>query len=130
MVLMRRDNAELRYNSILLLSKRDNPDYYKELIRNTKIFLYGMKREDLVLEFEEQIKDNIEKKSGSSIDYILLVYKNLPHLNSFTKNRLTEEYIYKHELQKWFDKVEEWVFKKLMILEQDIRFVAPPKQWV
>jgi hypothetical protein len=130
MVLMRRDNAELRYNSILLLSKRDNPDYYKELIRNTKLFLYGMKRTDLVTEFEKQIEVEVEKKSGNSIDYILLVYKNLPYLNSFTKNKLTEEYIYKYELQKWLDKVEEWVFKTIMILEQDIRFVAPPKQWV
>lgn len=130
MTLVRRDNNELRYNSIFLLEKKGNPDYYKELIRNTKAFFYGMRREDLLKEMNVLIKRKIEEKVGSKINYVLMVYANLTYYNSFTKQKYTGEYIFKHQLMTWFDELEEWIFRQVTLLEQDIRFVTPPKQWV
>jgi len=132
MTLLKRDNNELRYNSIWLLEKKE-PDYYKQLFRNTKAFFIGMKRLDLVKEMDKIISKNIEKKLGSNINHVLFVYKNLPYLNSFTRPRidgLSDKRVYKYMIEEWLDEIEKWIFKKCIELEKNIRFSTPPKQWI
>jgi len=131
--LIKRDNNELRYNSILLLQKEGNPNYWKNLFRNAKAFFYGMNREDLIEELDKQISIEVEKKIGLEINYVLYIYKNLMFLNSFTKSRVAgkdTEYIYKYTIEQWLDKVETWVFKTIISLEPLVRFTMPPKQFV
>ncbi|CAK0747185.1 hypothetical protein CCP1ISM_260002 [Azospirillaceae bacterium] len=130
MSLIKRDNNELRYNSIFLLTKQGNPDYYKELIRNSRAFFYGMRREDLNDEMNNFIKKNIEKRCGKSIDYVLLIYRYMNNFKNFMMNPHTEKYIYKQELNKWLDQLEQWIFINVVKLEDNIRFTIPPKQWV
>lgn len=133
MTLMKRDNNEQRFNAIFLLEKQGNPDYYRNLFKNTRAFFYGMKREDLIIELDELISLKIEKPLGATANTVLFVFKNLPYLNSFTKSRMggrQEEYIYKHTLEKWFDEIEAWIFKKVTTLEEQIIFTSPPKQWI
>jgi len=133
MTLIRRDNNELRYNSLLLLEKQGNPDYYTRLFRNARIFFYGMRRPELVEQMNDMIRKELEIKLGADIRNILLTYKNLPALNSFTRSRVAgkeHEYVYKHDLQKWLDSIEEWIFQRALELEPMIRFSIPPKQWI
>ena len=131
--LIKRDNNELRYNAIWLLDKGTDPDYYKNLIKNTKAFFYGMNRSDLNRELDKQIHNLIERRVGVDINALLLIYKNLPYLNSFTKSRIAgkqDKYIYKFTIEKWLDEIEKWVFQNVILLEKHIRFTTPPKQHV
>jgi hypothetical protein len=133
MVLLKRDNNELRYNSIWLLEKRGNPDYYKQLIRNAKGLFYGLEREDLVKELDKYIKYKIENKMGAKIQYVLLIYKNLPYLNSYTRSKIIgNEWrdIHKYDLETWLDEIEKWIFQHVIVLEPEIIFSTPPRQFI
>jgi hypothetical protein len=131
MSLLKRDNNELRYNAIFLINKQGNPDYYKTLFRNAKAFFIGMGRMDLKEQLETFIKDNVEKKIGREIDDILMVYKNLPYLNSFTRSHVPgveAKNIYKQEITRWLDQVETYIFSKAFELESEIIFSMRPEQ--
>ena len=133
MPLIKRDINELRYNSIWLLSKEGNPDYYKALLKNAKAFFYGMDRMDLIEELTKIIKTKIENVMGANIQSILLTYKNLPALNSFTRSRnplYADINIFKHTIESWLDEIEEWVFQQAIILEPEIRFTTPARQFI
>jgi hypothetical protein len=131
--LIKRDNNELRYNAIWLLEKDGNPNYYKNLIKNAKAFFFGMEKEEYIAELDKKIKDVLEERVGVDINTILLVYKNLPYLNSYTKSKREaerEEYIYKYTIENWLDEIEVWIFRKAITLEKHIRFTIAPKQHV
>jgi len=133
MTLIKRDNNELRYNSIWLLSKEGNPDYYKQLIRNAKAFFYGMGRPDLIEELNQYIKTEIEDTMGTNINNILITYKNLPYLNSFTRSKnpaYADINIYKYTIEEWLDKIEAWIFEQAIQLEPEIRFTTPARQFI
>lgn len=132
MPIAKRDNNELRYNSIWLLSKSGNPDYYKQLFRNSKGFFFGMGRADLVKELDKKINQKIEKKLGVDIHYALLLYKNLPYLNSFTRCKGSDgcDDIRKYDIERWLDSIEKWIFETIISLEGEIIFSIPPKQYV
>jgi len=133
MTLIKRDINELRYNSIWLLSKEGNPDYYKQLIRNAKAFFYGMGRPDLIEELNQYIKTEIEDMMGTSINNVLIAYKNLPYLNSFTRSQnpiYADMNIYKYTIEEWLDKIEEWIFEQAIQLEPEIRFTTPARQFI
>jgi hypothetical protein len=131
MTILKRDNNELRYNSIWLLDKRGNPDYYKQLFRNTKAFFYGMNRPDLDLELDKLVHKRLEKWLGTSIQNILLVYKNMPYLNSFTRTKtINTREVYKYDIERRLDEIEKWVFQTAITLEGDIIFSIPPKQYM
>lgn len=132
MGLIKRDVNELRYNSIWLLSKED-PNYWANLFKNTKAFFYGMDREDLVKEMNEQIKTRIEEIMGTSIELVLYVHKNLPFLNAFTRSKnplYSDINIYKYTITNWLNEVEQWVFQQAIELEGDIRFSTPARQFI
>ena len=132
-MLVKRDNNELRYNSIWLLQKQGNSDYYRQLFRNTKGFFYGMGREDLIDEMNKVIYETLERKLGAKIDQILLTYKYLPSPNSFTRSKVAGKEsidVRKFDLERWFDEVENWIFKAVITLEPDIMFSLLPKQYI
>ena len=133
MPLVKRDLNELRYNSLFLLPKDSNPNYYKMLIKNFKAFAYGMNREDLIDDLDFIIREKIEKVMGVSMNQLLMVYKNLPYLNSFTrsKNPMYENMnIYKFTMEKWLEEVEDYVFRKAIQLEGQISFQTPARQFI
>lgn len=133
MPLIRRDNNELRYNAIWLLPKQQNPDYYLMLFKNSKALFYGVNREDLVRDLDLIIHHKIEKVMGVSIHNLLLTYKNLPYLNSFTRSKNSQYAslnIYKYTIMGWLDEIEQWVFKRCVEIEPNIRFNAPPIKYV
>lgn len=133
MPLLKRDASELRFNSLMLLPKQNNPDYYTMLFRNAKAFFYGMQRPDLSEDLDYIIKEKIEKIMGANISSVLLTYKNLPTLNSFTRSKLHQfkNYnIYKYTIQGWLDEIENWIFQQVIELEPQIRFLTPARQWV
>jgi len=132
MGLIKRDINELRYNSIWLLTKED-PNYYANLLKNSKAFFYGMDRADLVKEMEKMIKDRIEDIMGTSIELILYVHKNLPFLNAFTRSKnplYADINIYKYTITAWLNEVEQWVFQQAIELEGEIRFTTPARQFI
>lgn len=132
MGIIRRDNNELRYNSIWLLSKED-PNYWANLFKNTKAFFYGMERKDLVKEMEYQIKSNIEDIMGTNIELILYVHKNLPFLNAFTRSKnplYADINIYKYTITAWLTELEQWIFQNVIELEDNIRFSLPSRQFI
>ena len=114
------------------MTKEGNPVYYKNLFRNTKNFFFGMKKEDLINELDILIRDKLEKRMGANIQQILLVYKNLPYMNSFTcaKHGDDVDYVYKFTIEKWLDEIEKWIMQKVIELEPLIRFSSPVKQFV
>jgi hypothetical protein len=133
MTIIRRDANELRYNAIHLLSKTGNPAYYTQLFRSARMFFIGMGRPDLVEDLEFMIREKLEKIMGVEINQFLLVYKNLPYLNSFTRSRnpiYSGINIYKFTMEKWLDEIEAWIFMNVIELEQDIRFTTPSRQYV
>ena len=133
MNLIKRDNNELRYNSIWLLTKEGNSDYYRQLLRNAKALFYGMRRTDLIEELNQLIEKKIEKTMGTSINQIFIAYKNLPSLNSFTRSKnplYADINIYKYTIEQWLDEIEEFVFQKAITLEEDIRFTLPSRQFI
>lgn len=133
MPIIRRDANELRYNSLWLLPKQNNPDYYAMLIKNAKGFFYGMNRPDLVEDLNYIIKEKIEKTMGAELNNVLLTYKNLPTLNSFTRSKQTQYSkinIHKYTIQTWLDEIEEWIFRQIVRLEGEIRFTTPARQFV
>jgi hypothetical protein len=92
-----------------------------------------MAREDYIKELEKQICHKVERKLGSSIQNILLTYKNLPYLNSFTRNQADANNttrIYKYEIERWLDEIEKWIFQTVIQLEPQIIFSIPPKQYI
>ena len=132
MSLIRRDQSELRFNSIWLLSKED-PNYFANLFKNAKAFFYGMGREDLVKEMEYQIKSRIEDIMGTNIELILYVHKNLPFLNAFTRSKnplYADINIYKYTITAWLNEIEVWIFQKAIDLEGEIRFTLPSRQFI
>lgn len=133
MPIIRRDSQELRYNAIWLLPKFNNPDYYKSLFKNTKAFLHGFQRQDLIEELDTIIYEKIEKIMGTNINMVLMIYKNLPTLNSFTHPRnvvYKDIKIYKYTLEAWLDEIENWCFQKVMEFEHQIRFTGSQRQWI
>lgn len=133
MALIKRDASELRYNALFLLPKQSNPDYYVMLFKNAKAFFYGMKRPDLVEDLNFIINEKIEKVMGSPISHLLLTYKNLPYLNSFTRSKHPLYHnmnIYKYTLQTWLEEIEDWIFRQVTSLENQIRFSLPSKQYI
>jgi hypothetical protein len=103
------------------------------LFRNAKGFFYGMNRPDLADDLDYIIKEKIEKVMGTEISNILLTYKNLPTLNSFTRSK-QHQYsrinIYKYTIQTWLDEIETWIFKTIMSLEEQIRFTTVARQFI
>lgn len=133
MSLTRRDINATRYQSIFLLPKDNNPNYYTMLFKNTRAFFYGMQREDLVQKLDFIIKHKIEKIMGTSIGNVILTYKNLPTLNSFTRSRnplYQNTNIYKYAMQEWFEEIEDWIFRNVTALEGEIRFDNTKAQWI
>jgi hypothetical protein len=133
MPLVKRDQNEMRLNAIMLLPKQGNGDYYKMLFRSSKNLFYGLGHPDLVDELDFIIHEKIEKVMGTNINYILLTYKNLPFLNSFTrsKNPLYSEYnIYKYTIEAWLTEVEDWIFRQIAEHEGEIRYTLPPKTFI
>jgi hypothetical protein len=132
MSLIKRDINELRYNSIWLLTKED-PNYYANLLKNTKAFFYGMGREDLVKKLDLLIKIRIEEVMGTSIELVLHVHKNLPFLNAFTRSKnplYADINIYKYTLTAWLNEIEQWIFQQAIELEEEIRFTTPARQFI
>jgi len=131
MPIIRRDNNEMRYNSILLLEKNGNPNYYEQLIRNTKLFFYGLGKPDLVDEMQIIIEEKLENRLGRKYNHILFIYKNFRQLKSFTRpvNKPFEK-IHKYEIKIWLDEVEEWILRKVSEQEKHIRYTTTAKQWV
>lgn len=132
MTLLRRDQNELRFNSLFLLSRSDS-NYWKDLFRNAKAFFWGMDRDDLVKELYDMIETLIEKPMGSDIDTVLNVHKNLPTLNSFTRSRNPlhlGENIYKSTITRWLTEIETFIFRTAMSLEEQITFTTPARQFV
>lgn len=130
---IRRDLNELRYNSILLLPKQGNSEYWATLFRNAKNFFIGMNREDLVEQLNYIIYEKIERIMSADINHILFTYKNLPFLNSFTRSKnpvYAEMNIYKYTIKTWLEQIETWVFQKVIELEGEIRFTIPAKQFI
>ena len=117
----------------MLLPKEGNPNYYRMLFRNVNNFFYGMKRPDLVEDLTSIIHEKIEKPMGSDIQLVLIAYKNLPSLDSFTRS-LNPIYaganIRKYTIQKWLDEIEVWCFRQIFDLEGQIRFTTPARQFV
>lgn len=133
MPVIRREVNELRFNSLMLLPKQGNVDYYMMLFRNSKNFFYGMQRPDLAEDLDYIIKEKIEKVMGCDIQHVLITYKNLPTLNSFTRSKnplYANGNIYKYTMQKWLDEIEEWCFRNIFDLEKQIRFTTPARQFV
>ncbi len=133
MGIIRREQSELRFNSLWLLEKQNNPDYHIQLFKNAKAFFLGMKRPDLLEDLNFIIKERIEKIMGTPISQILITYKNLPYLNSFTRSKnplYTGQNIYKYTLQEWLDDIETWIFQKAMELEGEIRFTTVARQFI
>lgn len=131
--LVRRDINELRYNAIWLLPKQGNGDYYKMLFKNARSLFYGMERFDLALDLDFLIEEKIEKIMGTDAQTILLVFKNLPTHNSFTRSRnpiYEGMNVYKFTIEKWLDEIEGWIMKKVIALEGQIRFSTPARQFI
>ena len=129
----KRDNNELRYNALMLLPKDGNPNYYKMLFRSAKNFFFGMRRPDLVEDLDYLIYEMIEKPMGTNINVFLMVYKNQPHLTAFTRSTNPAYQfvdIRKYTQQDWLDKIEEWIFKNVIELEEEIRFTLPAKTYI
>ena len=133
MTLIKRDNSELRFNSLWLLPKYNNPDYYTNLFKNAKAFFYGMNHPELVNDLNYIIKMKIETVMSCPINLVLITYKNLPTLNSFTRSKnplYANLNIYKYTIQSWLDEIENWIFQKAQSLEGEIRFTMQPKQFI
>lgn len=131
--LIKRDNNELRFNAIWLLEKNDNNEYYENLIKNAKAFFFGMKRPDLSKELDEIIEEKIEKKIGMNINHLLMLYKHMKRIKSFTKCRNPDEEekrVYKFEIKIMLDEIESWIFQKAITLEKQIRFSSTPRQHI
>lgn len=133
MGIIRREVSELRFNALFLLPKDNNPHYYMNLFRNAKNFFMGMNRPDLVETLNEIIHEKIEVVMGVDIQTVLLVYKNIPYMNGFTRSKNTKynhANIYKHTIQGWLDEIEAWIFQQVLSLERLIRFQTPARQFV
>lgn len=133
MTLIKRDMNELRLNSIFLLPKDNNPNYYIMFFKNIKSFFYGMARPDLVEDLDFIIKQKIELIMGAEINNVLMTYKNILYLDGFTrsKNPLYQNLnIYKYSIQGWLDEIEQWCLMRVMELEPEIRFTLPAKQYI
>jgi hypothetical protein len=130
--LIRRDVNEIRFNAIFLLSKSD-PNFWRDLLKNARVFFYGMNQPELIKELDEMVEYLIEKPMGSDINTILLIHKNLPTMNSFTRSRNplhTGENIYKSTITMWLQKVEDFIYQKAISLEGQIHFGITAKQWI
>jgi len=130
---IRRDMNELRYNAIWLLPKDGNTSYWKMLFKNCKAFFFGMDKPELSKQLDFMIREKLEKPMGTDIQSILIVYKNLPTHNSFTRSRnpvYDGMNIYKFTIEKWLDEIEGWLFQKVIELENQIRFTTPSRQFV
>jgi len=128
-----KDGNETRWTSLFLLPKSGNSDYWVMLFKNFKVLCYGLGRGELPEQLDFIIHEKIEKPMGSNIHHILLVYKNLPTLNSFTRSKnpmYAGTNVYKYTIQGWLDEIEQWIFQSVVELEEGIRFSAPPKFWV
>lgn len=133
MSLIKRDINELRYNAIWLLPKDHNPNYYINLIKNFKALAIGMKRTHLLRELEYITYQKIEKPMGCKVTQVLMTYKNLPYLNSFTRSKnpaYTGINVMKYTIQEWLDDIETWIMQKTIELEPSIRFTLPSKQFM
>lgn len=132
--LIKRDNNELRYNAVLLLEKEGNSVYYKKLFRNTKFFFYGLGREDLIKEMENIISEKVCSRTGKDINEVLSDYEGMVLKGrKFVLSGINVEsrkYLMKKDLEKWLDEVEDWIMRKMTLLESHVRFTIPPKQWV
>jgi len=133
MVLIRRDVSEVRWTALWLLPKQSNPEYWNNLFKNLKAFFYGMGRSDLIEALDIIIYEKIEKPMGVPLQSVLITYKNLPFHNSFTRSRnplYKGVNIYKYTVSSWLDEIEQWGFEQAMILEKEILFSLPSRQWV
>lgn len=130
--LVKRDSNEQKLTALLLLD-RGSPNYYQQLFRRAKDFFYGMQREDLVEKLDYIIQKKIEEVMGVPISNILLVYKNMPALNSFTRSRnptFKNVNVYKQTIQTWLDEIENWIFMQVWSLEHSIRYTLPAKTYI
>lgn len=101
------------------------PNYFDTLFKYTKAFFFGLQHPELIIELEKMIKEEVEDKMGTPISFVLMVYENLPYLNSFTKSRnpaYENMYIYKYTIREWLNVIEKWIYQKLAELEGEIRF--------
>lgn len=117
-------NSE-KWLSIFKLNALSNPQYYEDMRKYFNSLCMGMGRLDLINDLDHLIKKTIEEPMGSDWNVILFTYRNLPALNSFTKSRNPDypaEYVRKYEIKIWLDRIESWIFEKLVGMETDIRF--------
>jgi len=117
-------NSE-KWLSIFKLNSLSNPQYYEDMRKYFNSLCMGMGHLDLIEELNALIRTTIEEPMGSDWNVILFTYRNLPALNSFTKSRNPDypvEYVRKYEIKIWLDKIESWIFQKLVGMETDIRF--------
>jgi hypothetical protein len=133
MALIQRDNNEILYNNIFWLVKDGalSFDYYEQLIRNARALFISMKKDDLIKELNQKIKEEIEDKTGHKINEIYIQYKNMAYLNRFIKHpRNPEIKINKIMMKEMFNVIEEWIFIQLRDLAKEIRFSMLPKQTI
>lgn len=117
-------NSE-KWLSIWRLNNLENPDYYETLRKWFNSLAMSMNEEQLIKELDYIIADRLESPMGNTWEVILFTYKNLPALNSFTKSNnpnYGSEYVRKYELKRILGEIEDWIFKKLVLLEPNIRF--------
>ncbi len=122
--MIREDINQVKYALIWKLSPFQ-PNYWETLFKYTRAFFYGMDRQKLITELDTKIKVGVEDKMGTPIHFVLMVYENLPCLNSFTKSRnpsWENMYIYKYTIREWLTEIEDWIYQKLTEIEPEIRF--------
>jgi hypothetical protein len=133
MTLIRRDNNEILYYNILWLVKDGvtSVDYYEQLIRNSRALFISMRKDNLLKELDDKLKNGIERKTGHKINDLFIKYKNMPYLNNFIRKPNNPEVnIYKYQLKEMFNDVENWIFLAIRDLASEIRFSMPPKQTI
>jgi len=122
-MVLRLDVNESKWTAIWGLSPF-MPQYNRTLFKYARSLFASMNRTDLIEDLDQKLA-LIEKKMGTRMAYVFWVYENLPALNSFTKSRnptYEDHYIHKHTIATWFQEIEDWIFEKLVELEQYIRF--------
>lgn len=114
-----------KWLSIWKLNPLGDPDYYEKLFKYFRSLCHSMNQQGLVEVMEEKIKTTVEERMGTELSMVLYVYKNLPALNSMTRSKSPtyhQEYVYKSEIKRWLDDIEEWIFDELVGFETSIRF--------
>jgi len=122
--MIRSDPNEQKYYTIWKLSPFQ-PNYWETLFKYSRAFFYGMGHQEFIDELDRLIKIEIEDKMGAKIQFVLMVYENLPFLNSFTKSRnpmYENMYIYKYTIREWLTNIEDWIYERLAECEPEIRF--------